>query len=185
MVHRAVVVLSFSAAFAGCASVRVPAAVPVQPSVIVFGQGALRVANPGSDWIVEDDIPMLGSGVPRFQLILHNTKTKSTIGVKAFPTSAASPVMMAHRMAAGMRSSVRPVPVTVSDVEFSIEDDSRAVFTYVYGGNPIQGSGKTVTRRLNGNISIAVIGTWSPGAADAEKTFDAVAFGISLISASP
>lgn len=184
MVRQALVVVLSSLATFGCATTQVSEAkTPPVVTEIRFAGGALRTTSPGPTWLSKRDAIVLGPNGSRaqFELMLLNGKTGTTIAVKAYPTAAASPVMMADRMATGMASS----GATVSDVDFSVEDGSRASFGFASGDGGNTALGKSVTRKLNENVSVAVIATWSPAAAADEAAVDALIAAIAIVPAAP
>jgi hypothetical protein len=176
MVRSAFVVVALSFVSFACASSRA-AAPSTAPQEIRFARGLLRTASPGPDWSVGTDVIARGpdGSTARFPLMLHNPKTGSNVGVFMYETAVASPVMMADRMESGMRTA----GAVTSEVDFSVEDGSRASLTFSLSDGANTASGKVVTVRLNDVVSVAVIGTWTPPRTD-EAAVDAVAAGLGI-----
>ena len=168
--------VSFGCASTGAASSRPEAPRPAAQE-IRFARGMLRTVSPGPEWTVGIDAVARGpdGSSARFPLMLHNVKTGSNIGAFIYETAAASPVLMADRMESGIRDA----GAATSEVDFSVEDGSRASFTFTMSDGTNVAAGKVVTVRLNQVVSVAVIGTWTPPRSDAEAV-DAVAAGLAV-----
>lgn len=181
MVRSALIAVLLSLVSFGCAAPRA-AAVPqaAAPTEIRFARGLLRTVSPGPDWVAGKNVVVQGPNGARVQypLMLQNLKTGSNVAALVYETAAASPVTMADRLQVGMREG----DVTVSDVDFSLEDGSRATFTFRAADGENVACGKAIVIRLNEIVSVVIIGTWTPPASD-EAAVDVVAASLAITPA--
>lgn len=180
MVRAALVAVLLSFASFGCAASRAattPRPAAAAPTEITFARGLLRTVSPGPDWIAGTNVLVQGPNGARVQypLMLRNPKTGSYVAVLVYETAAASPVLMADRLQMGMKEG----NAAVSEVDFSLEDGSRASFTFTASDGDDVACGKAMAVRLNGIVSVVVIGTWTPPASD-EAAFDAVVAALAM-----
>lgn len=181
MVRSVLIAVLLSLVSFGCAAPRAAVTPQVAASTeIRFARGLLRTVSPGPDWAVGKNIVVQGPNGAQVQypLMLRNPRSGSNVAVLVYETAAASPVRMADRLQMGMRES----SAAVSDVEFSLEDGSRASFTFRATDGENVACGKAVAIRLNEIVSVVIIGTWTPPASD-EAAVDAVAAGLAITPA--